>query len=56
MLGFEGFKNAVLKTISRPVSAQYSKASDAVQVNVHKFLSGGQDLSTTVTNINNALK
>ena len=56
MLGFQGFKNAVMKTISRPVSAQYSKTSDAIQVNVHKFLSGGQDLNTTVTNLNNALK
>lgn len=56
MLKFEGFKNAVMKTISRPVSAQYSKTSDEIQVNVHKFLSGGQDLNTTVTNINNALK
>ncbi|MGE5676694.1 MAG: extracellular solute-binding protein [Pseudomonadota bacterium] len=56
MLGFQGFKNAVMKTISRPVSAQYSKTSDAIQVNVHKFLSGGQDLGTTVTNLNNVLK
>lgn len=56
MLGFEGFKNALKKTISRPVSAQYSKASDSIMVNVHKFLSGGQDLNTTVTNVNNAIK
>jgi multiple sugar transport system substrate-binding protein len=56
MLGFQGFKNAVMKTISRPVSAQYSKTSDAIMVNVHKYLSGGQDLNTTVTNLNSALK
>lgn len=56
MLKSEGFTNAVRKTISRPVSAQYSKTSDAIQVNVHKYLSGGQDLNTTVTNVNNALK
>ena len=52
----EGFKNAIKTTISRPVSPQYSKTSDTIQVNVHKYLSGGQDLNTTVTNVNGALK
>ena len=56
MLKLEGFKNAVKTTISRPVSANYAKATDTVQVNVHKFLSGGQDLNTTVTKVQNALK
>ncbi|HYF84169.1 MAG TPA: extracellular solute-binding protein [Clostridia bacterium] len=56
MLKIEGFKNAVKTTISRPVSAQYSKTSDAIQVNVHKYLSGGQDLNTTVKAVQNALK
>jgi multiple sugar transport system substrate-binding protein len=56
MLKSEGFKAAIATTISRPVSAQYSKASDAIQVNVHKFLSGGQDLDTTVTKVQEAIK
>ncbi len=56
MLLLEGLQNALKTTISRPVSSQYSKASDAIQVNVHKYLSGGQDLNTTVKNVNSALK
>lgn len=56
MLLLEGLQNALKTTISRPVSSQYSKTSDAIQVNVHKYLSGGQDLNTTVKNLNNALK
>jgi multiple sugar transport system substrate-binding protein len=56
LLLFEGLQNAMKATISRPISASYSKTSDTIQVNVHKYLSGGQDLNTTVTNISNALK
>lgn len=56
MLLLTGLQNALKATISRPVSSQYSKTSDTIQVNVHKYLSGGQDLNTTVKNINNALK
>lgn len=56
MLELPGLQNALKATISRPVTAQYSKTSDIIQVNVHKYLSGGQDLNTTVKNINNALK
>ncbi|HRS22473.1 MAG TPA: extracellular solute-binding protein, partial [Clostridia bacterium] len=56
LLSYEGLQNAMKATISRPISASYSKVSDTIQVNVHKYLSGGQDLNTTVTNINNALK
>lgn len=56
MLKLEGLQNALKTTISRPVSPQYSKASDTIQVNVHKYLSGGQDINTTVKNLSNALK
>ena len=56
MLQIEGFKNAIKTTISRPVTPQYSKTSDIIQVNVHKYLSGGQNLDTTVKNVNGALK
>jgi multiple sugar transport system substrate-binding protein len=56
MLELPGLQNALKTTISRPVSSQYSKTSDAIQVNVHKYLSGGQNINTTVTNVTNALK
>jgi multiple sugar transport system substrate-binding protein len=56
MLQFEGFKNAMKSTISRPVSPEYSKVSDGIQVNVHKYLSGGQDLAAAVTAIQGLLK
>lgn len=56
MLEMAGLQNALKTTISRPVSSQYSKTSDAIMVNVHKYLSGGQNLNTTVNNVNNALK
>ena len=56
LLGFPGFQKALESTVARPVSAEYSKASDAVQVNVHKYLSGSQDLDTTVKAVEEALK
>jgi len=56
MLEMVGLQNALKTTISRPVSSQYSKTSDVIQVNVHKYLSGGQDLNTTVKNVTGALK
>ncbi|WP_069999573.1 extracellular solute-binding protein [Cellulosilyticum sp. I15G10I2] len=56
LLKFPGFQKALQSTVARPVSAEYAKASDAVQVNVHKFLSGSQDLDTTVAAVEAALK
>jgi multiple sugar transport system substrate-binding protein len=56
MLKFQGFKNAIKTTISRPVSPEYSKVSDTIQINVHKYLSGGQDINKTVSEIEKALK
>lgn len=56
MLQFEGFKNAVKTTISRPVSAEYSKVSDAIQINVHKFLSGGQDINKAAAQVKAVVK
>ena len=55
MLSMPGFQLALTTTIARPVSAEYSKVSDAIQQNVHKFLSGSQDLETTVAAIEAAL-
>jgi multiple sugar transport system substrate-binding protein len=51
----DGFKNAVKNTIPRPVSAEYSKLSDTIQVNAHKYLSGSQDIDTTVLAIQGEL-
>lgn len=55
MLTMDGFKNAVSNTIPRPVSAEYSALSDTVQINAHKYLSGDQDIDTTVAAIEAAL-
>lgn len=55
MLSMDGFKNAVKNTIPRPVSAEYSKLSDTIQVNAHKFLSGSQDIDATVSAIQEGL-
>lgn len=55
MLTMEGFIAAVGNTVPRPVSAEYSKISDAIQLNGHKFLSGDQDLETTIAAIEAAL-
>jgi multiple sugar transport system substrate-binding protein len=55
MLTMDGFKAAVGKTVPRPVSAAYSKLSDTIQVNAHKYLSGDQNIDATVTAIQAAL-
>ncbi|HEY4554696.1 MAG TPA: extracellular solute-binding protein, partial [Bacillaceae bacterium] len=41
MLTYEGFKKALANTIARPVSPEYSKVSDTIQVETHKYLSSG---------------
>jgi multiple sugar transport system substrate-binding protein len=56
MLSYEGFSKALQTTISRPVSAEYSKTSDSIQHNVHAYLSGGQDLDTTTAEIEKILE
>jgi multiple sugar transport system substrate-binding protein len=56
MLGFEGFKNIVSTTIARPVAAGYTITSDAIQMHVHSYLSGSQDLDTTVKGVEDAMK
>ncbi|MDF2612465.1 MAG: family 1 extracellular solute-binding protein [Clostridia bacterium] len=53
---FPGFQKALQATVARPVSGEYAKATDAVQVNVHKYLSGSQDIDTTVKAVEEALK
>ncbi|PLR96539.1 extracellular solute-binding protein [Bacillus sp. T33-2] len=56
MLSYEGFKNALGNTIARPVSPEYSKVSDTIQVNGHKYLSSGQGLDEAVKAIEDAIK
>jgi multiple sugar transport system substrate-binding protein len=55
MLSYEGFKNALASTIARPVSPEYSKVSDTIQVESHKYLSSGEGLDAVVTAIEEAL-
>lgn len=56
MLSYEGFKNALGSTIARPVSPEYSKVSDTIQINAHKYLSSGQGLDQAVNAIQDAIK
>ncbi len=56
LLTMEGFQKALTTTIARPVSAQYSKTSDTIQINIHKYLSGSQDVDTTEKAVQDALK
>ena len=55
MLTDDGFKAALATTVSRPVSANYSEASDAIQISVHAYLSGDGDLAATVEAVKAAL-
>ncbi|WP_042357589.1 extracellular solute-binding protein [Bacillus rubiinfantis] len=55
LLSYPGFQKALTKTISRPVSAEYSKTSDAIQVAAHKYLSSGKDLDQAVKAIEDAI-
>ncbi|WP_128894949.1 extracellular solute-binding protein [Longirhabdus pacifica] len=55
MLAYEGFKNALSTTIARPVSTEYSKLSDLIQIQAHKYLSSGEGLEDTVKQLEQAL-
>jgi multiple sugar transport system substrate-binding protein len=56
MLSYPGFQKALSNTIARPVSPEYSKTSDSIQVNAHKYLSSGTGLDDAVTIIEGAAK
>lgn len=56
MLQFPGFQKALTSTLSRPVSPEYSKTSDSIQVSVHKYLSGSGQLEATVSEVENSIK
>ncbi|MCL1862382.1 MAG: extracellular solute-binding protein, partial [Defluviitaleaceae bacterium] len=55
LLTKEGFQNALLTTIARPVSAEYARVSDQIQRATHGFLAGSVDLDTAVSEIEAAL-
>lgn len=54
-LSMVGFQNALKTTIARPVSAEYSKVSDALQQAIYPYLSGSADIDATVTAVEAAL-
>ncbi|MDZ5473991.1 extracellular solute-binding protein [Bacillus sp. 31A1R] len=56
MLTYEGFQNALKATIARPVSPNYSKVSDTIQVQAHKYLSSGEGLDDASSAIEEAVK
>jgi multiple sugar transport system substrate-binding protein len=56
LLSYPGFQKALTQTISRPVSPEYSKTSDAIQVAAHKYLSSGTGLDQAVAAIEGAIK
>lgn len=56
LLGKEGFVKALENTIARPSSDQYEELSDALQIAIHKYLSGDADLAATVTEVEGLLK
>lgn len=56
LLSKEGFMKALENTIARPSSDQYEELSDALQIAIHKYLSGDADLDTTVTEVEGLLK
>ena len=55
MLTDAGFQGALATTVSRPVSANYAGASDAIMIAVHAYLSGDAELAATVDAVNAAL-
>lgn len=55
LLTKQGFQNALLTTIARPVSSEYSKVSDELQQAIHKYLSGSASLDDTVAAVDKAL-
>jgi len=56
LLSYPGFQKALTKTISRPVSPEYAKTSDAIQIAAHKYLSSGTGLDQAVSDIQAAVQ
>ena len=51
LLTKQGFQNALLTTIARPVSAEYARVSDEIQRATHGFLAGNIDIDSAVAAI-----
>lgn len=56
MLTYPGFQKALTSTIARPVSPDYSKVSDTIQIEAHKYLSSGSGLDAATKAIEDAIK
>ncbi|MDD2973032.1 MAG: extracellular solute-binding protein [Lachnospiraceae bacterium] len=56
LLSKEGFITALNNTIARPASDNYQELSDALQISMHKYLSGKTELDATVTEVEGLLK
>lgn len=56
MLSYPGFRNALASTIARPVTPEYSKVSDTIQIEAHKYLSSGEGLDQVTKAIEDAVK
>ncbi len=56
LLSKEGFLKALDNTIARPSSDKYQELSDALQIAIHKFLSGDTQLEAAVTEAEGLLK
>ena len=55
LLTKEGFQNALLTTIARPVSAEYARVSDEIQRATHGFLAGTIEIDAAVAAIEAAI-
>lgn len=55
LLASESFQKALSTTIARPVSPEYSKISDTIQIAAHKYLSTGEGLEDAVSEIEAAI-
>lgn len=55
LLTKEGFLGALENTIARPSSDKYEELSDALQISIHKYLSGDADLDTTAAEVEGLL-
>ncbi|MFZ5968515.1 MAG: extracellular solute-binding protein [Bacillota bacterium] len=56
LLTDEAFQKALQTTIARPVVANYSEVSDAIQIKAHEFLSGNGKLEDAVKGIEEKLQ
>lgn len=56
ILQYESVRNALMTSITRPVSPSYDELSDTIQLSVHKYLLGINDMNTTLYEIDRLVK